>query len=48
MLAHPLKGMMVSLRGPKTTGDMVEVPAPEFIEPEKVKSISDIPVRIES
>ncbi len=48
MLAHPLKGMMVSLRGPKTTGDMVEVPAPEFVEPDEIKSISDIPVKVES
>jgi hypothetical protein len=48
MLAHPLKGMMVSLKGPKTTGDMVEVLAADFPEPVKVTSISEIPVKIES
>ena len=48
MLAHPIKGMMVSLKGPKTTGDMVEVATPEFSEPESVASISDIPVKVES
>ena len=48
MLAHPIKGMMVSLRGPKTTGEMVEVATPEFVEPEKVVSISEIPVKVES
>ena len=48
MLAHPLKGMMVSLLGLKTTGDMVEVATPNFVEYEKTISISDIPVKIES
>lgn len=48
MLAHPLKGIMVSLKGPKTSGDMVEVAAPKFAEPDKAKSISDIPIKIES
>ena len=48
MLAHPIKGMMVSLRGPKTTGEMVEVATLEFAEPEKVASISEIPVKVES
>ncbi len=48
MLAHPLKGMMVSLRGPKTEGDMVEVVAPNFVEQNEVTSLSDIPVKVES
>jgi len=48
MLSNPLKGMMVSFKGPKTTGDMVEIPAPQFADPEKIKSISDIPVKVES
>lgn len=47
MLAHPLKGMLVSLRGPKTSGDMVEVATPNF-EVEEVSSVSAIPVKVES
>jgi len=46
MLSNPLKGLMVSLRGPKTTGEMVEVPT--FVEQEKKSSISEIPVKVES
>jgi hypothetical protein len=47
MLSNPLKGLMVSLRGPKTTGDMVEVAAPEYSE-QKETSISGIPIKVES
>jgi len=46
MLSNPLKGMMVSLRGPKTTGEMVEVATPD--EPTQPKSITEIPVKVES
>ncbi len=48
MLANPLKGMLVSLRGPKTTGDMVEVPSPHFSEQVGTKSLSEIPIKVES
>ncbi|MCF6204417.1 MAG: adenosyl-hopene transferase HpnH [Methylococcaceae bacterium] len=48
MLANPLKGLMVSLRGPKTTGDMVEVATPSYLESDDFSSISKIPVKIES
>jgi len=48
MLAHPLKGLMVSLAGPKTTGDMVEVASPQFDDSEEVSSVSKIPVKVES
>ncbi len=48
MLANPLKGMMVSLKGPKTSGEMVEVAAPDSDGSDKPKSISDIPVKVES
>ena len=47
MLAHPLKGMMVALKGPKTTGDMVEIPTPSFDGAEEPKSVSEIPVKVE-
>ncbi len=46
MLSNPLKGLMVSLRGPKTTGEMVEVPT--FVEEENKSSISEIPIKVES
>ena len=48
MLSHPLKGMMVSLKGPRTTGDMVEVAAPDFDEAAEVSSVSKISVKVES
>ena len=48
MLANPLKGLMVSLRGPKTSGDMVEVATPSYLESEDFSSISKIPVKVES
>lgn len=47
MLAHPLKGLWVSLRGPKTTGAMVEVNTPESVTTHKT-SLADIPVKTES
>ncbi|MFW5444136.1 MAG: adenosyl-hopene transferase HpnH [Methylococcaceae bacterium] len=49
MLANPLKGMMVSLKGPKTVGDMVEVAAPQYAElDEAATTLSEIPVKVES
>jgi hopanoid biosynthesis associated radical SAM protein HpnH len=48
MLAHPHKGLMVALRGPKTTGEMVKVTAPDVRRTEKATSVSEIPVKIES
>jgi len=48
MLAHPLKGLWVSLRGPKTTGDMVEVDTPTVQSNNTSKTLADIPVRSES
>jgi len=48
MLAHPLKGLWVSLRGPKTTGDMVEVDTPTAHPDNNKKTLADIPVRTES
>ncbi len=48
MLAHPVKGLMVALRGPKTQGDMVEVPAPNYVEVDAGNTIAGIPVKVES
>ncbi len=48
VLTNPLKGLLVSLRGPKTEGAMVEVAVPDFSKTEAACSISEIPVKIES
>jgi hopanoid biosynthesis associated radical SAM protein HpnH len=49
MLHNPLKGLLVSLRGPKTEGPMVEVKAAE-VQPateKKYSALADIPIRTE-
>ncbi|KAF3977213.1 MAG: adenosyl-hopene transferase HpnH [Methylococcales symbiont of Iophon sp. n. MRB-2018] len=48
MLSNPLKALLVSVRGPKTEGDMVEVVAPAYVETNTTQSISDIPIKVES
>jgi hopanoid biosynthesis associated radical SAM protein HpnH len=46
-LAHPIKALLASLRGPKTTGQMVTEKPSEFSPSPKRTSISDIPIKIE-
>jgi hypothetical protein len=48
MLNNPLKGLMVSLKGPKTEGAMVEVATPNYTEADATSSVSKIPVKVES
>jgi hopanoid biosynthesis associated radical SAM protein HpnH len=48
MLSNPLKGLMVSLKGPKTEGAMVEVATPNYTEADATSSVSKIPVKVES
>jgi hopanoid biosynthesis associated radical SAM protein HpnH len=48
MLSNPLKGFMVSLKGPKTEGAMVEVATPNYTEADATSSVSKIPVKVES
>jgi hopanoid biosynthesis associated radical SAM protein HpnH len=48
MLLHPLKGMLVALRGPKTEGEMVEVKTAEEKAPKQYSALQDIPIRSES
>jgi len=48
MLAHPLKALLVSWQGPKTTGEMVTIPGLENHDSDKSDSITDIPVKVES
>jgi len=43
MLSNPLKGLMVSLKGPKVEGDMVAEPAPII----GANKLADIPVRVD-
>jgi len=45
-LAHPLKALWATIRGPKTTGEMVPEKTPPVDE--KAGTIKDIPVKIES
>ncbi len=47
MLKNPLKALMTSIRGPKTSGPMV--PETVFNEPaDRTSSLSEIPVRVEA
>ena len=48
MLTNPLKGLMVSLKGPKTEGAMVEVATPNYVEDKAASTLSKIPVKVES
>ena len=47
MLAHPAKALLASIKGPKTTGDMVPAPLPEYENDRKTSTISTIPIRTE-
>jgi hypothetical protein len=44
MLKHPLKGLLVSLRGPKTEGDMITEPTPAN---NTVSTLAGIPIKVE-
>jgi len=48
MLAHPLKALLTSIRGPKTEGDMVPEAAPAYARKELSSTIAGIPVRVEA
>jgi hopanoid biosynthesis associated radical SAM protein HpnH len=47
-LQHPIKALLASLRGPKTTGEMVAEPTPTWNESdrERGKKLADIPVSV--
>jgi hopanoid biosynthesis associated radical SAM protein HpnH len=45
MLKHPVKGLLVALKGPKTSGAMVPEKAPAFTEADN--SLANIPVKVE-
>ena len=47
MLTNPLKALVVSMKGPKTEGEMVEVATPNYVE-DAASSVSKIPVKVES
>lgn len=49
MLQHPVKAMITSIRGPRTTGPMVAEPAPQRAaeEPRLPKTLAGIPVKVE-
>jgi hopanoid biosynthesis associated radical SAM protein HpnH len=48
MLQHPLKGLLTSIRGPKTVGEMVAEPIPKWIteELEERNKLSGIPITV--
>jgi hopanoid biosynthesis associated radical SAM protein HpnH len=46
-LAHPLKALWTSIRGPKTSGDMVAELSPNYQATAK-DALADIPVKVES
>ena len=48
MLAHPIKALLTSIRGPKTDGAMVAEKKPQATINPKKSAISEIPVKIES
>ncbi|MEK6595897.1 MAG: DUF3463 domain-containing protein, partial [Pseudomonadota bacterium] len=47
-LQHPWKALITSLKGPKTTGDMVAEPTPKWVteEDKTPQKLSDIPVTL--
>lgn len=49
MLQHPVKALLTSIRGPKTTGPMVAEPAPKWAaeKPKLPKTLAGIPVKVE-
>lgn len=47
MLKNPVKGLLASLSGPKTSGDMVPEATPEYDADKKTK-LADIPIRTET
>ena len=46
MLKHPLKALLTSIRGPKTEGDMVPEPTPQYAE-QPLSTLAGIPIRVE-
>jgi len=48
MLRHPLKGLLTSIRGPRTVGEMVAEPVPKWIteELEEQNKLSGIPITV--
>ncbi len=47
MLKNPVKGLMTSLRGPKTEGDMVPEQIPAYANEKLMPTLSGIPIRVE-
>ncbi|CAG7856391.1 hypothetical protein MCAMS1_00848 [biofilm metagenome] len=47
MLAHPLKGLLTAIKGPRTEGDMVPELAPQYASEKHTPTISGIPIRVE-
>jgi len=47
MLKNPLKAFLVSVRGPKTEGEMVPEPTPQYPAQKPLPTLAGIPIRVE-
>jgi hopanoid biosynthesis associated radical SAM protein HpnH len=47
MLKHPLKAFLTAIRGPKTEGQMVPEPQPQYFPEKPLPTFSGIPIRVE-
>jgi hypothetical protein len=47
MLQHPLKALLTSIKGPKTVGDMIPEPTPQYVAEKPLSTLSGIPIRVE-
>ena len=47
MLKHPLKALLTSIRGPKTEGNMIPEPTPQYGTEKPLSTLSGIPIRVE-
>jgi hypothetical protein len=47
MLKHPLKGLLTSLRGPKTEGAMITEPTPAYEVAASGATLAGIPIKVE-
>ncbi len=46
-LRHPLKALLTSIIGPRTEGEMVPEPLPQYAAQKSISTLSGIPVRVE-
>jgi hypothetical protein len=47
MLKNPIKALLVSIKGPKTEGDMAPEPTPENSNENGLPTLAGIPIKVE-